>query len=582
MAFLADADVNALSVYESVAEAQSLMNTNKQAKIKKTEMRRAKMRQAIAICSLCLTLLAGSVAQAAPKKPVPGKVPVARAAPITEIQVIEYGMQGPHDSGSNAFTWRLWPDRVNTYAPEFNWDGIEMRDPRSPVQAAALGQGDFSGLVRYLQSTPLMGKMTAQGSKGRPGGGPAGDELQIIVVRGGKRVGVTVPSVYANGQIDASSSASDVAAWVVYHLVQSITTNDNWGEVAGGRVDTGLLVTFDTSLINLPENERPVFVVVNAMGKEVATMRDIYGNVAEGTVVNRPYSRTVYLLPGTYRVVKKERAAGTDPKSAQSKAYNWVVVPSTYVIKSGKFVDVQISDSLGGVSKLMWAAEANDVEVLRSSIERGLPVDVRGENGYTALLVAVERGNLASVRLLLDKGARVDVSTPDGWTALMMVSGLEKTELASLLIEKGADINAQGINGDTALRVASRSGQADMVRFLIDKGALVNARDENGVTALMNAVEYKEMPPFEGPPFDEALEVEAARALIEKGAQVNAQDKGGQTALMIASRHGKAKVVSLLLALKADVNLKNKQGKTALALAADEPIRKLLRAAGAR
>ena len=53
-------------------------------------------------------------------------------------------------------------------------------------------------------------------------------------------------------------------------------------------------------------------------------------------------------------------------------------------------------------------------------------------------------------------------------------------------------------------------------------------------------------------------------ALIKGGLSVDAQDAKGNTLLMLASYHGKAEVVKLLLQSSATVDLRNEKGQTPL------------------
>jgi ankyrin repeat protein len=78
------------------------------------------------------------------------------------------------------------------------------------------------------------------------------------------------------------------------------------------------------------------------------------------------------------------------------------------------------------------------------------------------------------------------------------------------------------------------------------------------------------MPTTRQPLTDEAAELSRKgdtagfAALIKDGLAVDAQDAKGNTLLMLASYHGRAEVVKLLLKSGATVDLRNDKGQTPL------------------
>jgi ankyrin repeat protein len=108
-------------------------------------------------------------------------------------------------------------------------------------------------------------------------------------------------------------------------------------------------------------------------------------------------------------------------------------------------------------------------------------------HGYEkmALLFAAKRNGLKQVRNLLEKGVDVNAKPSQGWTALMLAAGEGHLDVVRLLLEKGADVNAKTeTDGKTALADASKNGHFGVVRLLLENGADVHAKDVFGWTAL--------------------------------------------------------------------------------------------------
>ena len=95
-------------------------------------------------------------------------------------------------------------------------------------------------------------------------------------------------------------------------------------------------------------------------------------------------------------------------------------------------------------SYLHSAATGGSVEIIRSLLREGLPVNEHDKYGWTALHYAVARGRLEAVRALLDEGAEINAATTAGYTPLSIARERERTALIELLVRKGADDTAGG------------------------------------------------------------------------------------------------------------------------------------------
>ena len=161
--------------------------------------------------------------------------------------------------------------------------------------------------------------------------------------------------------------------------------------------------------------------------------------------------------------------------------------------------------------------------------------------GRSALVFAAEQENLKLIRFMLERAVpkdRAGVLNPP----LVAAASLGNVELALYLINKGADANDSQagalLNGPPALGEAAAAGNARMVAFLLKHGADPNMRwevEDNSGTPLISAAR-------EG-------QINVVRLLLDKGARarerVNTVD-GKQSALSVAETIGHRKVVALL------------------------------------
>ncbi|MCI0388792.1 MAG: ankyrin repeat domain-containing protein [Acidobacteria bacterium] len=212
-------------------------------------------------------------------------------------------------------------------------------------------------------------------------------------------------------------------------------------------------------------------------------------------------------------------------------------------------------------SDLIIAIDENDIEKVKSLLDKGADINARIENGDTALMMAVNRTrDIKLVNLLLDKGADVSAKNNNddrlqlNQTALIYASIYEETEIVIALLERGADVNAQNNYGYSPLIMAAAHERLGNVKALLEKGADVNATDEEGTTALMRSAARGD--------------AGTVRALLVGRADVNSRNKKGETALMLVPDHKES--ILLLLNNGARVNETNKLGETPLMYAAKE------------
>jgi ankyrin repeat protein len=305
---------------------------------------------------------------------------------------------------------------------------------------------------------------------------------------------------------------------------------------------------------------------------------------------------------------------------------------------------VNLKESAHNQTALMWAAAESHPEVVRLLIEAGADVRARslvypsivvGEQtqksgreklnytvlrgGMTPLLFAARAGDVESARLLLAAGASANDGLPDGMSALVLAAHSGNGEVGALLLEKGANPNAAEIGytalhaavlrnnlslakallahgadpsirltkgtpirrsntdfnlpatliGATPYLLAAKFVEPEIMRALVAGGADPNVTMPNGATALMLAAgmgstRNRRVIPLIEP---ESLILNAVAAAVSLGADVNAVNPAGETALHFAASNGQDSVVQFLADHGAGLSVKNKRGQTPLTLA---------------
>jgi hypothetical protein len=94
-----------------------------------------------------------------------------------------------------------------------------------------------------------------------------------------------------------------------------------------------------------------------------------------------------------------------------------------------------------------------DVEIVKMLVAKGVDVNARDDDGYTAIIMAAMFGRIETVQTLLKAGARVDAHGEQGFTALQWAIWMQKEPLVRLLILNRADVNRPAVDGRPILVV---------------------------------------------------------------------------------------------------------------------------------
>jgi ankyrin repeat protein len=231
----------------------------------------------------------------------------------------------------------------------------------------------------------------------------------------------------------------------------------------------------------------------------------------------------------------------------------------------------------GGLTPLVFAVRANDLESVRVLLKAGADVNQVTRYGWSPLLVATQNRYYQLASVLLDHGANPNVTNKGGWSPLYLavdnrnIEGgdypvpkpdMDTLEFITKLLDKGANVNwriqestwyrtvftSQWVHEDgaTAFWRASQSSDLAVMKLLLARGADPNIATNIGVTPLQVAagIGWVEGVTYE---WSKDANVEAVKLLMSLGNDPNAQALTGRTALHGAGHKGATRVIQVLV-----------------------------------
>ncbi|KAH7094898.1 ankyrin repeat-containing domain protein [Paraphoma chrysanthemicola] len=141
-----------------------------------------------------------------------------------------------------------------------------------------------------------------------------------------------------------------------------------------------------------------------------------------------------------------------------------------------------------GQTALHRAVVREDINQIRSLLEKGAAVDIKDNGDNQPLHYAVMSKDPDLVRLLLRYGADTNVAGSLGRSPLHLAISLCDVEVAGLLLDEGASTTSQDHNGDSALHLAvsveswSAASPAPLVDILTKAKADMNVPNARGLT----------------------------------------------------------------------------------------------------
>ena len=219
----------------------------------------------------------------------------------------------------------------------------------------------------------------------------------------------------------------------------------------------------------------------------------------------RARAQRIQLKTPDYRTQLKE--VGTEGGNGNNNSWGRPLQAAVHVANwhiSDEFINVNIDRLRIIKSLLKHGAEVNgrntDMEPRWSGARYR-----RRLVGSTAFLFAAKANDIEVMRLLLERGADPKINTGVNITPLMASAGIawasnqeragepQVLEVVKFLVEElGADVNFVADTGETALHAAAYRGVDTVVQYLFDKGAKLDVVDKSGRTPLQVAdgVEY--------------------------------------------------------------------------------------------
>lgn len=134
----------------------------------------------------------------------------------------------------------------------------------------------------------------------------------------------------------------------------------------------------------------------------------------------------------------------------------------------GKLDEAMIAIGTSRTTPMLGAFKFGDLEVARTLLDLGAPVDFADGNGITMLGRAALNNDIEMAKLLLSRGANVNVVDRLGMTPLLWASNIDFGDPAmiQLLLGAGAKADARNKDGLTPLELARKFGHANLIPAL--------------------------------------------------------------------------------------------------------------------
>jgi ankyrin repeat protein len=134
----------------------------------------------------------------------------------------------------------------------------------------------------------------------------------------------------------------------------------------------------------------------------------------------------------------------------------------------GKLDEAMIAIGTSRTTPMLGAFKFGDIEVARTLLDLGAPVDFADGNGITMLGRAVLNNDIEMARMLIARGATVNVADKMGMTPLLWAANIDfgDTQMIELLLQSGAKADVRNKDGLTPLELARKWGHANLIPAL--------------------------------------------------------------------------------------------------------------------
>ena len=134
----------------------------------------------------------------------------------------------------------------------------------------------------------------------------------------------------------------------------------------------------------------------------------------------------------------------------------------------GKLDEAMIAIGTSRTTPMLGAFKFGDMEVARTLLDLGAPIDFADGNGITMLGRAALNNDLEMARMLIERGASVNVVDKQGMTPLLWAANIDfgDSAMVELLLRSGAKPDARNKDGLTPLELARKFGHANLIPAL--------------------------------------------------------------------------------------------------------------------
>ena len=183
------------------------------------------------------------------------------------------------------------------------------------------------------------------------------------------------------------------------------------------------------------------------------------------------------------KVISEFERVGTDSMLVQATIRGHVGIVERLLDRG---VHVNRRDSNGYTALHDACAQEDTIDVIRMLIDRGAKIDARDGCEGTPLIKAARWGNLGALGALLDAGADIEGCVDGLVDSTPLIHALENDRFsaAQQLVMRGANVNAKGPEGDAPLHYAARVGRLDLIETLLAHGSDVSTTTLDGSTVL--------------------------------------------------------------------------------------------------
>lgn len=217
-------------------------------------------------------------------------------------------------------------------------------------------------------------------------------------------------------------------------------------------------------------------------------------------------------------------------------------------------INGDLDSNLVNAKPIHIAVQYHHKNVIELLLSKGVPIDQKSKDGYTALHFSAMKGDLEIAAFLLDKNADINSISSMGEKPIHIAAAHGHKNMVEFFSSRGVDIDDCNEKGWSALHYAAKNGQVEVIKFLLEKGANIYHKN------------YKRINPFNIAAYHGQMVV--VRIFLEFGLNVNYRQADGNTALHEAAEKGHLDIVQYLIENGADIHIINSKGEKPIHIAA--------------